>query len=128
MEISRQEDMDPMEALLSLVRNAMGKATYVESVLAEMMRRHVEEGGDMLDPPASIRPWLKESRQERMLAARTAKAAVDAGVVTALAQRVDLEGALVADAVAAALDVLALDQDERNRAISAAHERLLTAD
>jgi len=125
MEIARSENVSPTEALLSLVRTAVGHAAYVDSVLVEIMRSHVEEGGNPLDPPDVVKPWLKESRQERLLAARTAKAAIDAGVMIALTQRMDLEGTLVADAVSAALDSLGLDTDQRTKALSAAHARLL---
>lgn len=128
MEIARQENITPTDALLSLVRVAVGRATYVDSVLVEMMRKHVEAGGDPLLPPAEAASWLRESRQERLLAAKTAKSAIDAGVMVALAQRLDVEGGLVADAVSAALDALELDSDERMRALGAAQERLMSSD
>lgn len=128
MDISERESMDPMEALISLVRTGMGRAAYVESVLSERMRKHIDDGGNPLDPPADMYALLKESRQERLIAARTAKTAVDAGVMTALARRVDLEGSLVADAVAAALDALSLDAEDRMRALGAAQSRLMSAE
>lgn len=128
MEISRQEDITPAEALLSLVRTAVGRTAYVESVLTERMRKHVEAGGDPLEPPADIKPWLRESRQERLLTARIAKSAIDAGVMMALAQRTDIEGSLVADAVTAALDSLGLAPEERMKALGAAQERLLSSE
>ena len=128
MDIARQQDMSPTDALISLVKVAMGRAAYVDSVLSELMRRHIEDGGDPLVPPTSIHPWLKESRNELNLAARTAKAAVDAGVMQALAQRLDLEGALVADAVAAALDAVELAPEQRIAALNAAQARLMITD
>lgn len=128
LDIARQQDMSPTDALISLVKVAMGRGAYVDSVLSELMRRHVAEGGDPLVPPPSIHPWLKESRNERNLAARTAKAAVDAGVMAALAQRLDMEGALVADAVAAALDAVELDAEQRIAALNAAQARLMITD
>lgn len=128
MDIAAQQNMSPTDALISLVRVAMGRGAYVDSVLSELMRRHVEAGGDPLLPPPAIHPWLKESRNERNLAARTAKAAVDAGVMVALAQRLDMEGALVADAVAAALDAVELTPEQRIAALNAAQERLMVTD
>lgn len=128
MDIVKQSDMSPTDALISLVRVAMGRGAYVDSVLSELMKRHVEAGGDPLLPPPTIHPWLKESRNERNLAARTAKAAVDAGVMVALAQRLDMEGALVADAVAAALDAVELTPEQRIAALNAAQERLMVTD
>ena len=128
IDIARQQDMSPTDALISLVKVAMGRGAYVDSVLSELMRRHIAEGGDPLVPPADIHPWLKESRNERNLGARTAKAAVDAGVMQALAQRLDLEGALVADAVAAALDAVDLTPEQRMAALNAAQNRLMITD
>lgn len=128
MEISRQENVTPVEAALSLVRVAMGRAAYVDSVLTDIMDKHIAAGGSHLDPPDSIKPWLRESRQERLLAAKTAQAAVNAGVMEVLARRTSLEGSLVADAVAAALDSLELDTDDRVKALGAAQERLLSAE
>lgn len=127
MDIARKEDISPTDALIGMVQSAVGRAAYVDSVLTEMLRVHIEAGGSPLSPPKEIRPWLAESRKERQLAARTAKAAVDAGVMTALARRLDLEGSLVADALAAGLDVLNLDSDARTQAIAAAHQRLMIA-
>jgi hypothetical protein len=128
MEISRTENSTPTEALLSLVRMSMGRVAYVETVLTERMRKHIEDGGDPHFPPSDLKPWLRESRNERLLAGKTAKAAVDAGVMLAMTQRVDLEGGLVADAVSAALDALGLSAEQRMKALGAAQERLLSSD
>lgn len=128
MEISRTENSTPTEALLSLVRMSMGRVAYVETVLTERMRKHIEDGGDPHFPPADLKPWLRESRNERLLAGKTAKAAVDAGVMLAMTQRVDLEGGLVADAVSAALDALGLSAEQRMKALGAAQERLLSSE
>lgn len=125
MDIAKQENVSPTEALVSLVRTAMGRAAYMDSVLMELQRKHVEEGGDPLDPPSSVQTWLRQSRQERALAAKTAQGAINAGVMIALAQRADLEGGLVADALTAALDTLGLSTEQRMKALGAAQERLL---
>lgn len=125
LDIARQEDISPSDALLSMVRTAVGRAAYVDGVLAEKLRLHVADGGSPLDPPAELKPWLGQSRLERKLAAQTAKMAVDAGVMAAIERRLDIEGTLVADALTAALDVLGLDADARMRALGAAQERLM---
>lgn len=127
MEISNREEISPTDAMLSLVKSAMGRVAYVDAVLTEGLRLHVADGGSPLEPPASLARWLKESRNERMLAARTAKAAIDAGAMVALTKQLELDGGLVADALTAALDVLDLDHDTRMRALGAAQERLLGA-
>jgi hypothetical protein len=128
MDIAKKDDVTPADALIGLVRVGMGRAAYVDGVLSEMMRQHIESGGDPLVPPARIHTWLKESRNERNLAARTAKAAVDAGVMEALGRRLDLEGGLVADALTAALDVLGLSDEARMLALGAAQERLMAVE
>ncbi|WP_329336104.1 hypothetical protein OG252_13140 [Streptomyces sp. NBC_01352] len=124
-ELAAEQNVTPHEALLNLVRTATGRAAWVDNVLANEMREHVEAGGDPLKPPASLNPWLAQSRLERKLAAATAKQAVDAGVMVALERRLDLEGELVATALAAALDALNLDHDQRVLALGAAQQHLL---
>jgi hypothetical protein len=126
-EIAAERNITPHEALLDLVRTATGRAAWVDNVLAAKMREHVEGGGDPLQPPPSITKWLAQSRDERKLAAATAKQAVDAGVMVALERRLDLEGELVASALAAALDALDLDHEQRVRALGAAQQHLLGA-
>ncbi|MDJ1137908.1 hypothetical protein [Streptomyces iconiensis] len=126
-EAAAEQGITPHEALISLVEVAAGRVAWVDTIIREAMREHVEGGGDPLKPPKDVAPWLKESRLERTLAARTAKAAVDAGVMVALERRLDMEGQLVADALSAALDVLGLDQDQRMAALGAAQQRLLTS-
>lgn len=128
MELAKSEGTGPIDALLKLVSVSMSRAAYVDLVLEEKLRRHVEDGGDPLDPPASMKPWLKESRQERLTAGRLAKAAVDGGVMEALTRRLDMEGGLVADALTAALDALELEPAQRMKALGAAQERLLSAE
>ena len=128
MELAKLEDISPTEALLKLVSVSMSRTAYVDLVLESALRKHIEDGGDPLSPPAGLRPWLKESRQERLVAGRLAKAAVDAGVMDSLKRRLDLEGGLVADALSAALDALELPQEDRMRALGAAQERLLATE
>jgi hypothetical protein len=126
-DIAAERNITPHEALLDLVRTATGRAAWVDGVLAQEMRDHVGNGGDPLKPPKSVNQWLAQSRLERKLAAATAKQAVDAGVMAALERRLDLEGELVASALAAALDALDLDPDQRMRALGAAQQHLLGA-
>ncbi|MCT7353616.1 hypothetical protein N4P33_15750 [Streptomyces sp. 15-116A] len=114
----------PQEALLGLVRTAYGRAAYLDEVVKEKLQRHAEAGGDPFDPPSELVRWLRQSRDERVAATRTAKAAVDAGVMQALERRLDMEGQVVADTLAAVLDVLDLDQEQRVLALTAAQARL----
>lgn len=126
-EIAAERNVTPHEALLDLVRTATARAAWVDGVVAQHMREHVEAGGDPFKPPTSLNPWLAQSRLERKLAAATAKQAVDAGVMVALERRLDLEGELVAAALTAALDALDLSQDQRVAALGAAQQHLLGA-
>ena len=71
--------------------------------------------------------WLRQSREERKLAATTAKQAVDAGVMQALERRLDLEGELVATVLGGVLDKLNLDHEQRMTALSTAQQLLLEA-
>lgn len=125
MEIAKREEIDPAQALLNLVKGAMGRVAYTDAVLTEQLRLHVARGNSPLDPPDELRKWMSESRMERTLAARTAQQAVQAGVMQAMERHLDMEGTLVADALAKALDVLELDADQRARAFLAAQEHLL---
>jgi len=126
-EIAAERNVTPHEALLGLVRTATGRAAYVDTIITERLRDHVTNGGDPLDPPAELLPWLRQSREERKLAATTAKQAVDAGVMVALERRLDMEGELVASALSAAMDTLGLDHEQRVLALGAAQQHLLGA-
>lgn len=129
MKLAESEGIGPTDALLKLVRVSMARAAYVDLVLEQALTLHVADGGDPLQPPESMIPWFKESRQERLTAGRMAKAAVDAGVMEALGRRLDMEGGLVADALTAALDALPeLEPADRMKALGAAQERLLAAE
>jgi hypothetical protein len=126
-ELAAERNITPHEALLSLVRTAAGRAAWTDTVVANAMREHVDAGGDPLKPPLELMPWLKQSREERKLAAATAKQAVDAGVMAALERRLDLEGELVATVLGGVLDSLNLDHEQRMAALGTAQQLLLEA-
>lgn len=123
-DIADEWNISPQEALLGLVRTASARAAWTDSIVKAKLRKHIEAGGEPDDPPDVLVPWLRYSRDERIAAMRTAKSAVDAGVMVALERRLDLEGELVAESLGAALDVLDLDHDQRVLALSAAQARL----
>lgn len=127
-EIATEQNITPHEALLGLVRTASSRAAWTDSIILQQLREHVEAGGDPLKPPDEIQPWLRQSREERRLAASTAKQAVDAGVMAALERRLDLEGDLVASALSAALDAAPeLTHETRVAMLGAAQQHLLGA-
>lgn len=126
-DIAAERNITPHEALLDLVRTATARVAWTDTIIANAMREHVEDGGDPFKPPKHLNQWLATSRLERKLAATTAKQAVDAGVMVALERRLDLEGELVAAALSAALDALDLDHEQRVAALGAAQQHLLGA-
>lgn len=127
-DIARERDITPHEALIGLVRTAAARAAWTDNVIANAMREHVQTGGDPLKPPEGMVPWLRQSRDERKLAALTAKQAVDAGLMVALERRLDMEGELVASALAAALDAAPeLPHETRVAMLGAAQQHLLGA-
>lgn len=127
IELAGEQNVSPQEVLLDLVRTAAQRAAWTDSIVINGMREHVANGGDPLKPPRSIDPWLKQSREERALAAKTAKTAVDAGVMAALERRLDIEGELVATVIGGVLDALGLDPDQRLTAMTTAQQLLLEA-
>jgi hypothetical protein len=126
-ELANERDITPHEALLGLVRTAAARAAWTDNIIVQQLRDHIDNGGDPLKPPQELVPWLRQSREERKLAATTAKQAVDAGVMVALERRLDLEGELVATALSAALDSLELSHEQRVAALGAAQQHLLGA-
>jgi hypothetical protein len=124
MDVAREYDITPWEALLKNVRLAAGRVGWVDEQLSEAVRKN---DGDMNKP--EIARWLKESRLERTLMAKMAKAAIDGGVAERLVRQTELEGQLVAAAVIAALDRLDfLTTEQRTAALDAAHQKLLSGD
>ncbi len=127
-ELAAEQNITPHEALLGLVRTATSRAAWTDSIILQRLRDHVDNGGDPLNPPDELQPWLRQSREERKLAAATAKQAVDAGVMVALERRLDLEGELVASALGAALDAAPdLPHETRVAMLGAAQQHLLGA-
>lgn len=123
MDIARELNITPWEALLKAVRVAAGRAAWVDAQLAEATRRN---DGD--SSAAEVRGWLKESRDERMLMARTAKAALDAGVAERIVRQTELEGEIVAEVIGRVIDRLALTAEQRVLAFDEAHRQLLALD
>lgn len=126
-ELAAEQNITPHEALLGLVRTASARAAWTDLVIAQQLREHADSGGDPLDPPKAVQTWLKQSREERRLAATTAKQAVDAGVMVALERRLDMEGELVATVLGGVLDSLDLPHEKRMAALGTAQQLLLEA-
>lgn len=126
-ELAAEQNITPQQVLLNLVRGAAGRVGYVESLITNRMRDHLDKGGDPTELPVGMVALMELSRKERTLAAKTAKQAVDAGVMVALERRLDLEGELVAHVLSGVLDALDLTQDQRMHALGTAQNLLLEA-
>ena len=120
MDVARELQVSPWDALLLSTRLAAGRVAWVDAQLVEATR-----AGDGDEDSPRVRRWLKESRLERTLLARTAKAAVDAGVAERLVRQVELEGRLVAEVLGRTLDALELTAEQRQTAFAVAHRELL---
>lgn len=120
MDVARELNVSPWDALLLSTRLAAGRVAWVDQQLAEATR-----AADGDQSVAAVRGWLKESRLERTLLARTAKAAIDAGVAERLVRQVELEGRLVAEVLGRTLDQLELTAEQRQTAFAYAHAELL---
>lgn len=120
LDVARELDVSPWEALLLAVRRAAGRVAWVDEQLTLATREN--DGNPAAQP---VLRWLAESRKERALLARTAKAAVDAGVAERLVRQVELEGRVVAEVLGRVLDRLELGPDQRVAAFEAAQEALL---
>jgi hypothetical protein len=119
LDVARELQVSPWDALLLSTRLAAGRVAWVDRQLADAVGR--EDGA----PGVETRRWLDESRRERSLLARTAKAAVDAGVAERLVRQVELEGRLVAEVLGRTLDALELTAEQRQTAFATAHRELL---
>lgn len=120
MDVARELAVSPWDALLMSTRLAAGRVAWVDQQLAEATR-----AADGDQSAVAVRNWLKESRAERNLLARTAKAAIDAGVAERLVRQVELEGKLVAEVLGRTLDALELTAEQRQAAFATAHRELL---
>lgn len=124
IEIAREERVTPWEALLLAVRRSAGRVLWIDAQLEEAYRAN--DGGDSLT--SDIKFWIEESRKERMLMTRSAKAAIDAGVAERLVRQVEMEGRFIAEVLGRVLDKLGLDTDRRAQAFAEAQTAILELD
>lgn len=120
MDVARELNINPWDALLKSVRVAAGRAAWVDAQLADAVRRN---DGD--SSAGEVKGWLKESREERLIMSRVAKAALDAGVAERLVRQTELEGEIVAEVIGRVLDKLGLPPEQRVLAFDEAHRQLL---
>lgn len=123
MDVARELNINPWDALLKSVRVAAGRAAWVDAQLADAVRRNDGEPGN-----PEVKSWLRESRDERLIMSRVAKAALDAGVAERLVRQIELEGEIVAEVIGRVIDKLALSAEQRIAAFDEAHRQLLALD
>jgi hypothetical protein len=122
-DVARELDISPWDALLLAVRRAAGRATWVDEQLSQAVKAN---DGDM--NAREVGRWLSESRKERSLLARTAKAAIDAGVAERLVRQVELEGKVISEVIGRVIERLDLGADQRVEAFAIAQNELLVLD
>lgn len=120
LDVARELNVSPWEALLKSVRLSAGRVEWVDAQLREATRKNDGE-----ESAPEVRMWLKESRDERTHLAKVAKAAIDAGVAERLVRNVEMEGQLVAEVLGRTLDALDLPAELRVKAFDVAHTQLL---
>lgn len=123
MDVARELNINPWDALIKAVKVAAGRAAWVDIQLADAVRRNDGEPGH-----PEVKGWLKESRDERMMMARVSKAALDAGVAERMVRNIEVEGEIVAEVIGRVLDKLGLPPEQRVLAFDEAHRQLLALD
>lgn len=135
-DIAKLDNISPWDALLLAVNRRAARVRWVDAILQEMLEQHRRTCEAILAddptaavypdlPPAEVRVWMAESRNEERLLTRAAKMAVDAGVADAQIRRIEMEGRLTTDALIAGLDALELTPDQRLKALSTMHRTLM---
>lgn len=126
MDVAAELDVTPWEALLKSVRLAAGRSAWVDEQLRVAVRESTTGPNDGEEPAVDprIRFWLPESRKERTLLARFAKAAIDAGVAERQVRNAELEGQIIAQVIGRVIDRLELNAEQRVHAFDVAHHEL----
>lgn len=130
---ARELECTPWEALLKAVRIAAGRVAFCEAKLATAFDDR------QLEPPSedsgvagrtgedgqNLHYWVKQAELWHDKLARVAKLAIDAGVAERLVRQVELEGELMLRAANLSLDELDLDDETRQRLLSALARNLV---
>lgn len=122
MDVAQELDVSPWEALTKSVRIAAGRVAWTDEQLRLADRDATTGANDGEDPAVDVRVrhWQAESRKERTLLARFAKAAIDAGVAERQLRNAELEGGMIAQVIGRVIDRLELDPELRVRAFNEA--------
>jgi hypothetical protein len=126
LDVARELNVSPWEALLKGVRLAAGRVAWVDAQLDRAVRDATEDENDGGSADTvTVNRWLTESRKERALMTRTAAAAINAGVAERMVRQVELEGQVVAEVIGRVIDKLELAPAQRVAAFEEAHRQLL---
>ena len=126
MDVAAELNVTPWEALTKSVRLAAGRTAWVDEQLRVAVKEGPPGANDGEEPAVDprIRYWLTESRRERTLLARLAKAAIDAGVAERQVRNAELEGQVVAQVIGQVIDRLQPAPEQRVQAFDYAHHAL----
>lgn len=131
---ARELECTPWEALLKAVRIAAGRVAFCEGKLAGAYSdRQLEppldgdtgRAGRVGEDGDNLHYWVKQAELWHDKLARVAKLAIDAGVAERLVRQVELEGELMLRAANLSLDELDLDDETRQRLLSALARNLV---
>ena len=115
-ELALELDVDPYEALVSVVRMSAGTVAWVRHRISEL------EGEGEID---DLEQWIKMYGDERDRLARHCKIAIDAGVDERRIQLEEAQGEQVAAAIRAILDDLELTGPQLKKAPAIARKHLM---
>jgi hypothetical protein len=111
--------------IITEIRNSIPQTNKTDAALLDLERLHLMLTGVM--PAAADGDTKASAAAMRIIERRAKMLGLDATepLSIVLERHRDLEGQLVADALAAALDVLGLTEEQRMAALGAAQQRLL---
>lgn len=132
---ARELQCTPWEALLRAVRIAAGRVAFIEAKLASATEdRQLEPPDNDVEVEAArtgdrggtnLHHWVRQAEVWHDRLTRVSKLAIDAGVAERLVRQLELEAQLMLRAANMTLDELGMDDDQRQRALSALARNLL---
>lgn len=142
-DLAEVDNISPWDALQTSVNRRAQRVRWVDAIIERILAEHeakCDVNSPLHDPdyalehtpaipPASVKPWLMESRNEERLLTRAAKLAIDAGVADAVVRRWQAEAKRSIDALIAGLDAIpTLSTEDRIKAIEAMQSTLMPTD
>lgn len=131
-----RRDIDPMTALLEEVQYTAGHVEWLRQQVQRLEANDLgwgetetrtasgEKFGSVTIEKAAPSIWLELYQRERKHLVQVCQAAIGCGVAERLVRQYELEGQIVAEALARALDTLELTEQQRQGAYEAAQRQL----